>query len=153
VRLSQDIATWRVLIVDDEPDNLRLVSDLLEFNGAKTSGVRDGMRGLQAIETFQPNLILLDLGMPQMDGWEVHRQMRTRPELDDVPIIALTALALPADAEKVHAAGFDGYVTKPFRVRALLDELRQYIIAFNEKKAKMEPREGSTDLIRPADAG
>ncbi len=128
--ITENPSTWRVLIVDDEPDNLRLAADLLEYNGATTARANDGEMGLDMVKAFKPNLILLDLAMPRLDGWEVHRQLRTMPELKQVPIIALTALAMPADAEKARAQGFSGYITKPFRVKALLEDLRACIQAF-----------------------
>ncbi|HVO69953.1 MAG TPA: response regulator, partial [Aggregatilineaceae bacterium] len=135
MNLTTNINTWRILIVDDEPDNLNLASDLLEFSGAQTAKAKDGEAGLEMVEAFKPNLILLDLEMPRMDGWQMFRQLRTRPELDDVPVVALTALAMLSDAEKVRAAGFDGYVVKPFRVKALLDDLVACIEAFALKMA------------------
>ncbi len=133
--ITKEPSTWRVLIVDDEPDNLRLASDLLEYNGATISGAASGQQALDLIGDFKPNLILLDLAMPRLDGWEIHRQLRAKPEFDHVPIIALTALAMPADAEKVRAAGFDGYIIKPFRVRALLVDIATYVEAFAARKS------------------
>ena len=130
MELTTDITTWRVLVVDDEGDNLNLISDLLEFSGATTSRAKDGLEGLASVDTFQPNVILLDLGMPSMDGWEVQRQLRLRPELARVPIVALTALAMPGDAERVRAAGFDAYITKPFRVKAILADLKDSVSSF-----------------------
>ncbi len=130
MELTTDISTWRVLIVDDEPDNSSLASDLLDFCGAKTAIAGDGMEGLEKIASFAPNLILLDLGMPRMDGWEMFQRIRARSELNGIPVIALTALAMPQDAEKVHAAGFDAYITKPFRIQALLQEITACVQAF-----------------------
>ncbi len=141
MELTKDTSTWRILIVDDELDNLNLASDFLEFSGAKTCKAKDGQAGLDLLESFNPNMILLDLGMPRLDGWEMQRRLRTRPELARVPIIALTALAMKADAERVRAAGFDGYVTKPFRVKALFDALIGCVETFNpqhEQVAKSE---------------
>ena len=134
--LTQDSTTWRVLIVDDEPDNLGLVSDVLEFSGAQTLTARDGTRGLELVDTFKPNIILLDLGMPHLDGWEVHRRLRARADLMNVPIVALTAMAMPDDVARVRAAGFDAYISKPFRVKGLLDDLRTCIQATGEKMAR-----------------
>jgi len=129
VTISAELATWRVLVVDDEPDNLRLVADVLEFSGATVIQVSDARRGLAVVDEFHPTLILLDLSMPDMDGWELHRLLRSRPDTHDLPIIALTALAMPGDAERVKAAGFTGYISKPFRVRALITELQDLIRA------------------------
>jgi len=121
--LTGDTSSWNVLIVDDEPDNLNLVADLLEFSGAKVMRAENGQQALALFEHQKPNIILLDLAMPDLDGWTLQRQLRARPDAQSVPIIALTALAMPDDAERVRAAGFDGYVTKPFRVKTLLDTL------------------------------
>jgi CheY-like chemotaxis protein len=134
IGITRDLTTWRVLIVDDEPDNLSLASDFLEFSGAHTAKAADGRIGLQQADSFQPNLILLDLDMPVMDGWEAQRQLRAKPELSNVPIVALTALAMPADAERVFSAGFDGYITKPFRVKTLLEALDTVIEVFTRRK-------------------
>jgi CheY-like chemotaxis protein len=134
--MDTDYSTWCVLAVDDEPDNLDLIADLLEFQGASVERAADAQHGLDLLEVFEPNLILLDLAMPGMDGWELHRKLRLRPKLASVPIIALTALAMQSDKEKVLAAGFDGYVTKPFRVAALLKELADCMEAFNHKHSK-----------------
>ncbi len=130
MNITDDPTTWRVLIVDDEPDNLRLAADLLEFNGATIARASDGQTGLDVGKEFKPNLILLDLAMRRIDGWEVHRRLRAMPELNQVPIVALTALAMPSDAVKARTEGFSGYITKPFRVRALLQDLTTCIQAF-----------------------
>ncbi len=130
MKITEDPSTWRVLIVDDEPDNLRLAADLLEYNGATIARANDGQTGLDVLKEFKPNLILLDLAMPRLDGWEVHRRLRAMPELKQVPIIALTALAMPTDVEKARAEGFSGYITKPFRVKGLLEDLTACIRAF-----------------------
>ncbi len=125
--LTEDISSWRVLAVDDEPDNLDLIVDLLRFSGAEATRAENGEQALARVEDFHPNIILLDLAMPDLDGWEVHRQLRSDAKYDPVVIIALTAMAMPEDAERVHAAGFDSYVTKPFRVKALLATLSECI--------------------------
>ena len=125
--LTEDISTWRVLAVDDEPDNLDLLVDLLRFSGAEAARAEDGEQALGRVEDFQPNIILLDLAMPDLDGWEVHRRLRSDSKNDSTLIIALTALAMPEDAERVRAVGFDSYVTKPFRVKVLLAALTDCI--------------------------
>jgi CheY-like chemotaxis protein len=121
--------TWRVLVIDDEPDNLNLAADLLEFGGAQVAQATGGRQGLALIDEFHPNLILLDLAMPDLDGWEMHRILRSRPDTRDLLIVALTALAMPYDGDRVRAEGFAGYITKPFRVMALITELQALILA------------------------
>ena len=84
----------KVMVIDDEPDNLNLVADLLEFGGAQVAQATGGRQGLALIDEFHPNLILLDLAMPDLDGWEMHRILRSRPDARDLLIVALTALAM-----------------------------------------------------------
>ena len=148
--MTPDIATWRVLVVDDEADNLNLIADLLDYSGATTSRAKDGLEGLALVDTFQPNFILLDLGMPSLDGWEVQRRLRLRPELRGVPIVALTALAMPDDAERVHTAGFDAYITKPFRVREVLNDLKRSVVSFTARLTNSETMNPGTDAANAA---
>lgn len=129
--LTGDTSSWNVLVVDDEPDNLNLVADLLEFSGAKVLRAENGQQALTLFEHHKPNIVLLDLAMPDLDGWTVQQQLRTRPDAESVPIIALTALAMPGDAERVRTAGFDGYITKPFRVQTLLDTVNACVKLLN----------------------
>jgi CheY-like chemotaxis protein len=135
IPITTETSTWRVLIVDDEPDNLRLAADLLEFYGAKVAQARNGQQGLAQVVAFQPNFILLDLAMPELDGWEVHRRLRAMPDLKNVPIVALTALAMPADADRVRAEGFDAYIIKPFRVKSMIEQLVTCVRTFLESRA------------------
>src|SRR5688572_25184853 len=130
MQLTKETSTWRILIVDDEPDNLRLAADLLEYVGATVSSAENGKHALELADQFKPNMILLDLAMPEIDGWEVQQQLRTRPEFDQTPIVALTALVMPNDAERVRDAGFDAYITKPFRVRTLIEQLQDCVETF-----------------------
>lgn len=121
--MDRDFSDWTILLVDDEPDNLHLAAELLRFRGATVALAENGRRGLEIASQYKPTMILLDLAMPGMDGWETHRRLREQPAYDDVPIVALTALAMPQDVARVRAAGFDGYIAKPFRVAQFLTEL------------------------------
>jgi CheY-like chemotaxis protein len=120
--------------VDDEPDNLYLAKEVLTLYGAEVVEAASGPHALDSAQDFSPNLILLDLAMPGMDGWEVHQQLRARPEHDHAPIIALTALAMTDDADRVAEAGFDGYITKPFFVRSLIQQIAECIDAFRRSR-------------------
>ncbi len=128
--MQDDVAQWRILVVDDERDNLTLVSETLSFRGVTVATAEQGAHVLELVDEFKPNIVLLDLAMPGMDGWEVQRQLRARPDLRLLPIIALTAMAMPEDAERVRLAGFDGYITKPFRVGSLLRDVKKCIETF-----------------------
>lgn len=129
----KDVKAWRVLIVDDEPDNLKLVSDLLTYSGATVTPTETGEQLLALVDEVQPNVIILDLSMPVLDGWEVQRRLRARQDLVRVPIIALTALAMPEDADRAREMDFDGYITKPFRVASLLRDLMACVERFIAK--------------------
>jgi CheY-like chemotaxis protein len=130
--MQEDFTTWRVLVVDDDPDNLNLMAELLEFRGAQVCRAESGEEGLSALEGFKPTVILLDLSMPGMDGWELHRQLRVRPDLSQIPIIAITALAMPDDLARAKEEGFYGYITKPYRIKALVDELAELVSSFHD---------------------
>lgn len=118
---------WGVLIVDDEEDNLYMAQLTLEFWGADVRVGKNGIEGLKLLETFDPTVILLDLSMPEMDGWTMHKKVREQPKFDNVPIIALTAHAMSYDKSKVMDAGFDGYITKPFMIDSFMEYIRECV--------------------------
>jgi CheY-like chemotaxis protein len=122
--------TWSVLIVDDEPDNLELVAVYFSFVGANIRTAHDGQEGLETLNAFHPDLILLDLSMPHMDGWEMKAALRADPLTQDIPTIALTAHAMPTDKGRVREAGFDGYVTKPISLPTLMVDLQKPLSTF-----------------------
>ena len=126
-----DITSWTVLIVDDEPDNLTIAKKLLSVGGAKVSTAGNGVEGLELLKTLQPSFILMDLSMPEMDGWEMFRRVRNDPATQHIPVIALTAHAMAGDRERVLDAGFDGYVAKPFRLSTFMTELLRCFRSLN----------------------
>lgn len=119
-----DVSTWKILIVDDVHDNISIAQTVLQFNGAEVMSAIHGKDGLQQMETFMPNIILLDLSMPEMNGWEMHSHLHADPATASITVIALTAHAMQGDREKVMTAGFDGYIPKPFSVRTIIDEIK-----------------------------
>ncbi|MBI5931766.1 MAG: response regulator [Chloroflexi bacterium] len=133
---------WVVLVVDDEPDNLEVVATVLSFFGMTVKRATDGVQGLELLETITPTLILLDLAMPHMDGWRMFQIIRSMPHLQQVPVVALTAHAMIGDEERVLAAGFDGYLSKPVNLPTLVQDIEQ-AIAKKEAKPKTPPIEGS----------
>lgn len=120
---ASEVADWTVLIVDDEPDNRVIAEKVLTFNGAKVSTAENGLLGLAALETLYPSFILLDLSMPEMDGWEMLKRLRADSRWSAIPVIALTAHAMLGDRERVMGAGFDGYIAKPFRLSTFMTEI------------------------------
>ena len=120
----QDVSSWIVLLVDDEPDNLEVVAETLEFRGAQVKTAGNGVEALKVMEDYNPNLFLVDLSMPLMDGWELRTRIKNTPEIKDVPLLALSAHAMIGDKDRALAAGFDGYLTKPVNILTLLDDIR-----------------------------
>jgi two-component system, cell cycle response regulator DivK len=103
----------RILIIEDNKANLELVEYLLKDSGYATLAARDGGEGLRTARKEHPDLIICDLQMPVVDGYEVVRETKKDPLLHSIPIVAVTALSMPGDRNNVLAAGFDGYLSKP----------------------------------------
>ena len=116
----------KILIVEDVELNIDLLVQLLE-DEAELVIARDGQEGVQLAEAEQPDLILMDMSLPIMDGWEATRRIRANPELEGVVIIGVSAHALDGDAEKAIEAGCDDYLTKPLDDDLLFDMLDSYL--------------------------
>jgi len=106
----------RILVIEDNEDNLELVRFLLEQGGYEVKGAQDGRMGLEQAYKLQPDLILLDMSLPEIDGWEVAQQLKANPAGQEMLVVALTAHALPGDRKKAIDAGCDGYISKPLDV-------------------------------------
>lgn len=111
-----DIDNWKVLIVDDQKDNLQIASEALSFHGADVRTATNGIEGLDILKDYTPTLILTDLSMPEMNGWEMQKKLRADEVTSKIPVIALTAHVMDGDEQQVIDAGFDGYIPKPFSV-------------------------------------
>ncbi len=104
-----------ILCIEDEPDMIELIRLILEPRGYRVSGALGGKEGLEILKTDFPDLILLDLMMPDMDGWDVYKQMKADPTLANIPVIVVTAKAQSIDKVLgLHIAKVEDYVTKPF---------------------------------------
>lgn len=108
-----------VLVVDDNRLNLELVTDVLEAAGYAVRQAGSGPEALAAARHELPQLILMDIGLPEMDGYTVLRALRDDPATAPVPVVALTAFAMAGDEQRALDAGFDGYITKPINTRSL----------------------------------
>lgn len=108
-----------ILIVDDNAANLKLARVLLTGEGYEARTASDATEALSVLESFRPRLVLMDLQMPGMDGFELTRRLKADPAMKGIVILALTAYAMKGDEEKARAAGCDGYVSKPIDTRAL----------------------------------
>ena|SRR5579864_5128601 len=126
----EDPTTWSVLVVDDEPDNLEVVAEVLMYRGLTVQTASNGIEGLQRLESFTPTLILLDLSMPGMNGWEMRMRVKSNPIAQHIPIVALTAHAMVNDKQRALEVGFDGYITKPINILTLLQDVRAAVDNF-----------------------
>lgn len=117
--------TKMIMIVDDEPNTVELVKLVLETEGYETSAAYSGSEALEKIKTKKPDMILLDIMMPLMDGWAVRTKLSEEKETKDIPIIMLTAKAQPIDRMiGLHVVGVSDYITKPFGRRELVDRVK-----------------------------
>ena len=116
-----------VLLVEDNEDNRIIYSTVLRHVGYDVVEAEDGVRAIELARSTKPDLILMDISIPQIDGWEATRILRMDPLTRDIPIIALTAHALPDDREKAAQVGFTAYLAKPVEPRAVVAEVRRWI--------------------------
>ena len=117
----------RILVIEDTEDNRQIIRDLLSSAGYELIEAVDGAEGVAPAQREMPDLILMDIQLPVIDGYEATRRIRAIPELAAVPIIAVTSYALSGDEAKTRAAGCDGYVAKPFSPRQLLAKIREFL--------------------------
>jgi two-component system cell cycle response regulator DivK len=116
-----------ILIVEDQDDNRRIMRDLLTSGGYAVIEAVTGLDGVRAAEAHRPDLILMDVQLPGLDGYEATRRIKAHPDLGAIPIIIVTSYALSGDDIKAYAAGCDDYVAKPFSPRQLLAKVRGYL--------------------------
>ncbi len=116
----------KILIVDDEDMNVELFVQLLE-DDYKLLIARDGQQGLEMAQQDMPDLILMDMAMPVMDGWEATRRIKSDQELRNIPVIGVSSHAMVGDAEKAMEAGCDAYLTKPVDEDELFNKLKEYL--------------------------
>jgi two-component system cell cycle response regulator DivK len=121
------MANELILIVEDNEKNLKLVRDVLQYQGYQTIEAGTGEDGVRLAKARTPDLILMDIQLPGMDGITALLELRADPGTRAIPVIAVTASAMTQDRKKIIAAGFDGYQSKPIRVRELMDVVRQML--------------------------
>jgi two-component system cell cycle response regulator DivK len=117
----------RILVVEDNPLNLKLVRDVLEFAGYHVIAANSGEEGLSAAADDPPDLVLMDLQLPGIDGTETLRKLRQGNLGHDVPVVAVTAFAMAEDRERAALAGFDGFIEKPISVRDLPGRVEAFL--------------------------
>jgi len=116
-----------ILYIEDNEQNLYLITFLLENKGFRVCAARDGREGIESAARLLPDLILLDIQLPLMDGYEVARRLRDNPRLNRIPIVAVTSYAMAGDREKAIASGCDGYIEKPINPETFVQEVQRYL--------------------------
>ena len=116
-----------ILVVDDNPTNLKLVSDVLQFDGFRILKAADAEVAQEIIREALPDLILMDIALPGMDGLTLTRQLKADTRTRHIPIVALTAFAMKGDDDKARQAGCDGYITKPIDTRKLPEQVAEWL--------------------------
>jgi two-component system cell cycle response regulator DivK len=117
----------RILIVDDNQDSRELVVKVLKNKGYEMIEATDGEEAIEKAVGERPDLILLDISIPKLDGYEVTRRLKSRDEFKETPIVALTAHAMKGDRAKALEAGCEGYISKPINIRELPDQVKSYL--------------------------
>lgn len=119
--------TGRILIIEDQEDNRRILRDMLSNAGYEVIEAGDGISGVDVARTTTPDLVVMDIQLPGIDGYEATRRIKADNALKSVPVIAVTSYALSGDEQKARAAGCSGYITKPFSPRQLLARIRHHL--------------------------
>ena len=116
-----------VLIVEDNELNMKLFRDLLEAHGYQTSATSNGFEALDLVRKLRPDLILMDIQLPQVSGLEVTRWIKDDPELRAIPVVAVTAFAMKGDEERIREGGCEAYIAKPISVSHFLDTIKRLL--------------------------
>jgi two-component system, cell cycle response regulator DivK len=123
------MASENVLLVEDNEDNLQLVRFLLERDGYNVIAAHNGREGLELARQVLPHLILMDLSLPEIDGWEAAQELKADPKTAQIPLLALTAHTLPGDRKRALSIGFDGYISKPIDVGKFSENISKAILS------------------------
>lgn len=118
---------YKILIVEDNKNNRKLFRDILQYSGYEVLEAQDGAEGIKIAKEQMPDLILMDIQMPVMDGFEALKALRNIPETGKIKVIALTSFAMASDRKKILEAGFDDYISKPIDTRELPERVKKYL--------------------------
>lgn len=134
------MAATHILIVEDTPSNSELLNDLLELQGHQVAVAADAAEAFRRLADRRPDLIIMDIQLPEMDGLEATRTLKGRPETRDIPVLALTALAMRGDRERILAAGCDAYLPKPIERDALVQAVQGLLARAGAARLEEAPR-------------
>lgn len=117
----------KILIVEDNELNMKLFNDLLEAHGFDTVTTRDGTKALAIAKEERPDLILMDIQLPEVSGLDITRMMKAEDDLKDIPIIAVTAFAMKGDEDKIRECGCNGYISKPISIVTFIETIKNHL--------------------------
>ncbi len=117
----------KILIVEDNELNMKLFNDLLEAHGYETITTRDGTKALDLAKVSKPDLILMDIQLPEVSGLDITRQIKAVDDLKDIPIIAVTAFAMKGDEDKIRECGCNGYISKPISIGSFIETIKEHL--------------------------
>lgn len=117
----------KILIVEDNELNMKLFSDLLDAHGYETKGAREGLKAISMAKSFQPDLILMDIQLPEVSGLEVTKWIKDDETLAGIPIIAVTAFAMKGDEKRIRDGGCEDYISKPITITSFLSTIRRFV--------------------------
>lgn len=124
----------KIMIVEDNELNMKLFNDLLEAHGYETATTRDGTNALALARDEKPNLILMDIQLPEVSGLDITRQMKAEDDLKDIPVIAVTAFAMKGDEDKIRECGCEGYVSKPISIASFIETIQHHLPQADNKE-------------------
>ena len=119
--------TATILYIEDNCDNRLLVRRVLEAEGYRVIEAEDGLAGMDFVQSETPDLVLMDINLPELDGYEVTKRLKQSPAMAEVPVIAMTANVMKGDREKTIAAGCDGYIPKPIDIDSLPSQIAKFL--------------------------
>ena len=128
----------RILVIEDNDQNMYLITFILEKHGYEVTQARDGRAGIQSALASGPDLIILDIQLPEMDGYAVAQQLKADPRSREVPIVAVTSYAMVGDRERVLAAGCTGYIEKPINPDTFISQIQEFMPRVVQKKGRKE---------------
>lgn len=117
----------RILVIEDNLDNYDLVRFLLQQEGYAVTGAHDGRAGLEMVRQSRPDLVLLDLSLPEISGWQLARELKSSPNTAGIMILALTGHTLPGDRQRALDSGCDGYISKPLDIPEFIKEVERFL--------------------------
>jgi two-component system cell cycle response regulator DivK len=117
----------KILIVEDNELNMKLFNDLLEAHGYQTVTTRDGTKAVDMAVEEKPDLILMDIQLPEVSGLDITRQIKEKEDLKDIPIIAVTAFAMKGDEDKIKECGCNGYISKPISIATFIETIQNHL--------------------------